>query len=628
LLINDVNRIFYSSIVPLERLGKKTTIISYTKNETNAYKLTIEWDRYEVEGRTFDEIGNKFESIQKSDPKKHGVEVICEMPRDKWDENKIRGLNAKLGLLITPEGFKTKLPFDIIVSAPEFGITQRAIMSQLFDKAQFQIKAELKDHKIQMQIWKGKKKIVSVEEGNHIIENVGMTCGPVKYFMWGFPQDKPGEQYWSKKYGLRHLSAIEEFTEENSGIRMYRDGFRVMPYGEKGNDWTERAKAARGSSGVLPLHSMVGWIEISKKENSDLVPTTTRHRLIEDERFEDLRNFVIRTDKVLDKYVHEERVKRRLELKKNVPDTLQQIAKRVGNLDILDEIKKPLIRNLKDCSSYLKEQDEEHEREHERLMYKVEAFRNLASLGLSTAAVAHEMNIHLGNILAISERLKRHLETDKLSHSQLLKITMELFSSSQFVHDYMGFIRQFTATLKSDDPSFRKKKVLNLKRELETSFNWFQHYFKRYNIKPLVELSDDINVYMFQADLQSIFMNILSNSVKAIQKERKLLDELEAAKKSYMIKISLDATQRITNLQIIFSNNGPSINPNLANSIFDSFVSDYDELDKAMMGSGLGLPLTKEILESYGGEIELIESEFNPGVSFRITIPWEGIKKI
>ena len=614
----------------MERLSHKTTIISYPKNESVAYKLTIEWDRYEIEGNTFDQIGNDFESFPKEDKKRHGVEVICERLRedDVWNEQKIRGLIKKLGLLITPEGFRSGLPFEIILDAPEFKVFQKAVSSNLFSKAPYRILATLKDNKIQLQIWEKDKKIVGVKEGNNIIEDVKMRCGPATYKMWGFPKDTPGEQLWTKYYGIRHIDAVQQFTESNNGIRIYRDGFRVMPYGEEGNDWTERAKAARGSSGVLPLHSMVGWVEISAKENPGLVPTTTRHTLIQNEKFDDLKNFVVLAGKALDKHMHEQRVKRRLQIKKNVPEFLEKVSKEISKLDIIDEVKRPLIRNLRDCSVYIKDLQDEQEREHERLMYKIEAYRNLASLGLSTAAVAHELNIHLGNILAIAERLKRHLDTGDLSNAQLMKITIELFSSSKLVHDYMSFIRQFTSALRSDDPSFRKRKILNVKEELKSSFIWFENYFKRFNIEPLIELPDDLKAYMFRADLQSIFMNLLSNTVKAIQRERKQMDEIEAAKKSNKIKISLDTNPRITNLQIIYSNDGPPINPRLGNKIFETFVSDYDELDKTTMGSGLGLPLTREIIENYGGTVELIPSEFNPGVSFLIKLPWENIKKL
>jgi signal transduction histidine kinase len=612
----------------MERLGRKTTIISYPKKESIAYKLTIEWDRYEAEDTTFDEIGNDFEPFPKDDPKNHGVEIICENLRDVWDEEKIRSLNKKLGSLIIPEGFKTKLPFEIILNAPELGLSETTVKSNLLEKAPYRLVAKLHDNRIQLTIWEKGKKIVSVEKGDHIIESVSMRCGPATYRMWGFPFDKPGEKHWTNYYGMRYIDTIHEFIRDNQGIMMYRDGFRVMPYGERGIDWTDRGGAARSKSGVLPIHNMVGWVEISAAENKELVPTLTRHRLIEDEKFEDLRNFVMKADEILDKHMHEERVKKRQEIKKNIPDALEGMAKKINDLEIIDEIKKPLIRNLKDCSIYLRDQEEEHERDQERLMYKVEAYRNLASLGLSTAAIAHELNIHLGNILSISERLRRHVESGQLSNSELLKMSIELYSSTQFVQDYMSFIRQFSSTLRSDDPTFRKKKVLNVKDELKTSFQWFEHYFKRYNIEPIVDLPDDLEVYMFRADIQSILMNLLSNSIKAIQKERKHMDEVTVAKKANKIRISLDSNPRITNLQIIYSNDGPPINPKIADKIFETFVSDYDELDKTSMGSGLGLPLVKEILESYGGQIELNEGEFNPGVSFRISLPWEGIKKV
>ncbi len=64
-------------------------------------------------------------------------------------------------------------------------------------------------------------------------------------------------------------SFVREKAKEQGGIRLYRNGFRVLPYGEKANDWLELDASVRRRT-ILPTHAntnFFGFIEIDGQDD-------------------------------------------------------------------------------------------------------------------------------------------------------------------------------------------------------------------------------------------------------------------------------------------------------------------------------------------------------------------------
>jgi len=617
----------------METLSKRTTIISYPKESSTGYKLTIDWEKYEEKGVSIDQVGNEFTDFEK-DPKKQGLEIILEGLRSFWDLKKIDKLIAQLGSLITPEGFESKLPFEISLSAQEYNIKDLKIESKLLKKAMYKMKAVLSDNKIHVTIWERNKKVESDELIRDVIEPASMRCGKVTYWLYGFPRgfgDEEQEEY-EKYYGMVYESKMQDFLENNHGIRIYKDNFRMRPYGEPGNDWTERGEAARLQSGVLPNKSLVGWINLNSDDNPSIIATSTREKLIENDAFEDLRSFVREANKVLDHLCHKRRVEKRKKQVKDLAGQIEIIAKKLNKLELSGELKprqQSLVRDLRMTAVNAYEFIEETKKEKERLMSKLEASRSLATVGLTTGLVAHEVRRDLGDILAIATDFRDDLEKKTLTKDEILRKTIRLYSATIFVSDYMSLVRSFTSALRSKQPEFRKKAKINLREGLFILEEKVSPLLNRYNIKMDYEqIPKNLNeFYMFEADFQSIFLNLITNSLKAIQKQRKGTDDFQNRTKQNVIKISLSDDPKNIYLQILFSDDGPGVNPKIANKIFDAFVSDTDESDEWAAGSGLGLPFVREILQSYDGDIELTTSEFEPGATFLLKIKWDEVKK-
>ena len=639
--------------IAMDRLGEKVTIVSKSQNDTQGFKTTINWERYLVEDVTIDTVGNDIEyfdipldvvkegeTVEDDSEFKYGLEVIIEILRDDWNKEKIEALGNKLGELVTPKGFKTKLPFSIQLQAKEFGIDAKPVKSLYLDKAMYQLEATLKGDKIQIYLKdnqikrEDQKEIYSVAKNNHIFSfkdelERDCKCKNVKYRMWGFPLGAPKEKEDYEKFYDRtwYHSALRDFTEENGGIKIYRDNFKVRPYGDKGNDWLGRERAQRTLSGSLPNRSMIGWVEISTDDNPELIDTTTREKILEDSQaYIDLVDFVMFVNSLLDDYTKQKRIKKIEKKKKDIPGLINRTATSIARNDqIPDEIKKPIVIELRGISLDAKEKFEQLEAEEEELMTKFEATRNLSSLGITVGIFAHEVNSTLTNLMSVAENIKEKYDRKTISKKDLDNTAIQLYSSVEFLNAYASLVRGFTSSLTSAHPSFRRKEKINVLDELNEMFSLAGILLKRLNILSDVRIPKNVNIYMYRSDFQSIFLNLLSNSVKAIRRKRREYSEVERRTKQNHIMITLADDPKTFYLRINFTDDGTGVKEAIKEKMFNYFVTDYVEKDEEASGSGLGLSLIKEIVESYDGNIQLAVPEFKPGATFQIQLPWDRI---
>ena len=93
--------------------------------------------------------------------------------------------------------------------------------------------------------------------------------------------------------GSARVLEVRAWLREWSGISVYRDGFRVWPYGEPHDDWL-RLDQRRVNNPVVRLsnNQVVGFVEISRDRNPELRDQTNREGLLHNEAFADLRRLL------------------------------------------------------------------------------------------------------------------------------------------------------------------------------------------------------------------------------------------------------------------------------------------------------------------------------------------------
>ena len=120
----------------------------------------------------------------------------------------------------------------------------------------------------------------------------------------------------------------------------------------------------------------------------------------------------------------------------------------------------------------------------------------------------------------------------------------------------------------------------------------------------LLDLADDMPPIPIDANaLHQALMNLLANAVEAAPAKRGVVT----------IKTRFDARRH--EAEIAVSDNGPGIAPELHGEIFEAFKS-----TKGQRGTGLGLAVTRKIVQEHGGRLGL-QSQLGQGATFVITLP-------
>ncbi|WP_461073000.1 ATP-binding protein [Spirosoma horti] len=289
----------------VQRLGERLTIITQTLSSLTALRLTINWEQYKGD-TDLAIISNKIEVVKKN--QQEGTTLIIEALRDRWSQASIKRVYRYVSAIIQPfplskendkiasvtlgpidPGFKTS--FIKIENSRKITIADET--SMIYDHALSVIEGRIDDSGIGIYSIASKKlnineigQIGSDPEDNtqpfNLLRNVHFRA---YYYV-----------YNADLIPKMQESSIKSLAQRNGGIRLYRNGFRVLPYGEAGNDWLKLDASIRRRS-ILPVHgnnNFFGLVELTDKDNM-FNETSSREGLIENEAFVQLQNFLYRT---------------------------------------------------------------------------------------------------------------------------------------------------------------------------------------------------------------------------------------------------------------------------------------------------------------------------------------------
>jgi signal transduction histidine kinase len=242
-----------------------------------------------------------------------------------------------------------------------------------------------------------------------------------------------------------------------------------------------------------------------------------------------------------------------------------------------------------------------------QLIKTQEALKNserLAEMGEMSARVAHEIRNPLGIIGGTAEVLKKkysisanrqrrsaEVEGGQEKGDELFEyIPQEVRRLSRLVNDFLSFA--------TDKPlNFKKGNINNVINSVLSGFK-NECLEKKLNLE--INFDNKVPEILFDEDsLKQVLLNILENAKDASKEQGNMKIETFNKVKFVVIKIH---------------DNGEGIAEDKLKKIFEPFFT-----TKAT-GSGLGLTITKKIIEKHNGKIE-IESKLNEGTSVKIYLP-------
>ncbi|UCC68762.1 MAG: GAF domain-containing protein [Armatimonadota bacterium] len=218
----------------------------------------------------------------------------------------------------------------------------------------------------------------------------------------------------------------------------------------------------------------------------------------------------------------------------------------------------------------------------------------LASLGVLAGGVAHEINNPLMVILGRTELMLMDDNTDDPVKQNLDTIRTE---TERIAHIVQGLLT-FSRKSRQD-----KIETVNLNEILERTLMLSEHQLTVGNVRVEKELQPDLpTIQANPGELQQVFMNLIINAHHAMPDGGKL-----------SIRTGGVPDGR---LSVEIADTGCGIPPEDINRIFDPFFTTKEE----GQGTGLGLSVSRNIIESHGGEIG-VQSIINQGTLFRVIVP-------
>ena len=242
----------------------------------------------------------------------------------------------------------------------------------------------------------------------------------------------------------------------------------------------------------------------------------------------------------------------------------------------------------------LKHQFKELEDSHNRLLLS----DKMASIGLLTAGIAHEINNPLFVITGYLDVLNENVREGKISTEDLSEIADKLNTASKSIVKLVAGIKTY-ARIEDTDPI-----PIDLNSAIQESLNLVSFLYGRENIELKNELSPGFPMILGNiGKLQQVLMNLFSNAKDAME--------------SSAIKIiSVSTREEADKVVIEVADTGCGIDPEHIKYVFSRSYT----TKPVGKGSGMGLDLVRKIVEEMDGSIG-VESEISKGTTFRIVFP-------
>lgn len=385
-------------------------------------------------------------------------------------------------------------------------------------------------------------------------------------------------------------SGLGDFVRSwSGGLLVYRDGYRVYPYGSAQDDWLDLDRKALASSAYkLNRAQIIGFLRITSKKNPRLIDQTNREgfrdsperealrRLLRQAIIADCKSFLEKVDKenkIADEETLQDIDARIVDSSQNAAQNLKRLRARVpaetatiqSVLQELGEVQDAWNR----AKQTLKSKNEE-----------VETYTHLAGVGLMVELLAHELARTTQDALDLLADKKTASDPKKL---QALASVLKTLNKRIRVIDVLSI------------PGRQRREVLPIPALVMEMRDFYETKFERHKVEFTVTQSGD-RVFARKVERGQIIQivdNIFNNSVFWLARR---------VNKGERPKINVEIDTVVGSVAII--DNGPGISEEIGNRVFDAFYT-----SKGASGRGLGLYISKKLAEENDAKLELLPAK-------------------
>jgi signal transduction histidine kinase len=431
------------------------------------------------------------------------------------------------------------------------------------------------------------------------------------------------------------LTRVRDVLADSGGIRLYRNGFRVVPYGDPDNDWLRLDEMYAKRSILAPIanRNFFGIVEIQDSSGTLFEEHTSREGLIETPAFSELRKLASSVLVTAGIRISEDRGRKTRAGNRGkrapisgAPDLLAEVTEVAKAVSEAAEkaaesgsvVSAQLAEQVRGVVQLVESKRTELARVEADLIDEASMLRFLATLGMTAAEFNHETGMTF--------------DAFRLDFERILGITKALSTSDDTLRAQVeraeGMLRRLdtlTSYLNSvaSARSARAMTPISLTRALQEFSRGMKLQAQSQGVSLVIETPPYDPLFtrpMHQAEIASILLNFYTNAVKAIKRrgaERK-------------ISVSVGRVQGQGRVQIRFSDTGDGIPVENRERVFDAFYTTSaapsagsPDVQHAM-GTGLGLWIVQQIVDNAGGEIRVVDGEGEFATCLEVELPAEG----
>lgn len=407
------------------------------------------------------------------------------------------------------------------------------------------------------------------------------SCGPFRFRISAWDLDREPLSHFLKKTGSKlGLRDFRRVIRDHSGVSLYRDGFRILPYGEPDNDWL-RLDRRRVNNPTMRLsnNQILGSIQLSADANPMLRDQTNREGLVANDAYRHLTEVVVDLLTYLETRrfaarrsmnVDWQRRSTSLPLLEN-NDAQEHIDKLIGGIESDSAGKTANVQELRQAVSDFRDST-------------TDAIRHYASLaavgqmsGLVFRQLQHPVRQIRSDLDLVREDLKAGLAGPDDAAAVLESVERALTKLGEMQH-----------RMEKLDPLAvgrrgRRVATVGLAEVLGEAIEPWNIEFDRLGVT-LDFQSAELSVRSNRDIIHQVLSNLLDNAAWATSQG-------ESRSKVVTVAITADG--------FTVTDNGLGVPENLRTSIFEPHFTTRSD------GHGLGLTLTRDLLKTIGGKITL-----------------------
>lgn len=426
-------------------------------------------------------------------------------------------------------------------------------------------------------------------------------------------QDK--ERFYYREIGKNRKNWLDNY----SGIKIYRDNFLVRPYGDMNSesfDWLGLDKKAvsnptsvANQTGRWSVRNKQGQgtLFISRIANGVISDKSSREGLIDNYHFQVLKRVVLKLINLFEKdrsaiAFNFKKYYDKINEKETTKELGTTIANRVLNTPQSDEniSSEETTKKIETLAKAVKV----YEEEREELISDNQTLRSLATNGLITTSIIHDLKSIQANLVTREKDIRTavHHKDEKLLDRQLRM----LGKNDMYLKSWISVITEQAKTDK------RKRKKLNIGSTIESIISLIKPIMDQKKVDIIFTNSKEpLNTFIFFTDFESIIYNLIINSIEAVESYRNTEKD----------KIEIILINQEENYIIKYFDNGPGLSKSYSNpkEILNFGETTKKDINGENIGNGLGMYIVATTVREYNGDIVFPQTE--NGFSIDLIIP-------